>query len=278
MISQLTTCCWPADRLPVSKTCRHVTEIPMPETDFRSRFQRIRRVDERFQYFCFGRYCPCCTAHVSNFIPFGVHPRAEARCPRCGSLERHRLVAAYINQRTDFHDGRRKRLLHIAPELNMAHFFRKADFIEYLSADLTMDRAMVKMDITNIQYPDDSFDIIYCSHVLEHIQDDRLAMRELCRVLKPEGWAILMVPILAERTFEDAAVTSPEERERLYGQRDHVRKYGRDYEDRLVESGFSVTVEPFAKQLEGRAVRRMGLDRAMDVYFCRKTKGIPSSG
>jgi len=255
-----------------------VTEDATPEAESHEKFRCIRRVDERFQHFCFSRYCPCCTAHFSSFIPFGRIPRPEARCPRCGSLERHRLIATYINERTDFHDGRRKKLLHIAPELNMAHFFRKASSIEYLSADLTLERAMVKMDITDIQYPADSFDIIYCSHVLEHIPDDRLAMRELCRVLKPGGWAILMVPILAKITYEDPSATSPEERERLYGQSDHVRKYGRDYEDRLAESGFSVNVEPFAKELDGRTIRRLGLNRGTDVYICRKVTEPGTAG
>jgi len=234
------------------------------------RFRRLRRVDDRFYHFCFSRYCPCCTAHFPTFKPFGRRPRPEARCPRCGSLERHRLIALYMSQRTDFFDNRPKKLLHVAPELNMAHFFRKASSIEYLSADQSSDRAMEKMDITDIQYPANSFDVIYCSHVLEHIPNDSQAMRELCRILKPDGWSILQVPILAKTTLEDPAVTSPEERERLYGQHDHVRKYGRDYKDRLAEAGFSVTVDEFARGLDGRTARRLGLSRSTDVYLCRK--------
>lgn len=249
----------------------------MPKNMTHQRFGRLRRVDDRFRHFCFSRHCPCCTAHFSFFKPFGRRPRPEARCPRCGSLERHRLIALYMSLRTNLLDPRPKKLLHIAPEPNMVHFFRKVSSVEYLSADLTSDRAMEKMDLTDIQYPAHSFDVICCSHVLEHIPDDRKAMRELCRVLKPDGWAILQVPILAKTTFEDPAVTSPEERERLYGQHDHVRKYGLDYRDRLIEAGFSVTVDEFAKGLDGRTTRYLGLDRSTDVYLCRKEAGDHSS-
>jgi ubiquinone/menaquinone biosynthesis C-methylase UbiE len=89
------------------------------------------------------------------------------------------------------------------------------------------------MDITDIQYPDNTFDVIYCSHVLEHVPDDRKAMREFARVLKPEGWAVFMVSLSEEHTIEDPSITSPAERERLFGQHDHVRRYGPDFKDRL---------------------------------------------
>jgi ubiquinone/menaquinone biosynthesis C-methylase UbiE len=134
---------------------------------------------------------------------------------------------------------------------------------------------MVKMDITDIQYPDNSFDVVYCSHVLEHVPDDRKAMRELARVLKPTGWAILAVPIFNEKTFEDPTITSPEERERVFRQSDHVRIYGRDFVDRLRESGFDVTVDRFASGFSDEMVRKHGLSRE-DIYLCRK-RPIPHS-
>ena len=142
--------------------------------------------------------------------------------------------------------------------------------MDYLSADLSSPEAMVKMDIMDIQYSDNTFDVIFCSHVLEHVPDDRKAMREFYRVLKPGGWAILQVPILAKATFEDSTVISREERQRLFGQYDHVRQYGLDYKDRLIDAGFCVTVADFVRQLEYRTVRRLGLMRNEDVYFCRK--------
>ncbi len=158
-------------------------------------------------------YCPCCESSLRRFKPYGLVPRENARCGVCGSLERDRLLTLYIRKETDLHDGRPKRILHIAPEPYLARLFRAAENVDYLSGDLMDVNAMVRMDITDIQYPDNSFDVVYCSHVMEHVPDDRRAMRELCRVLVPEGWAILQVPITAETTFEDPSVTDPRERD-----------------------------------------------------------------
>jgi SAM-dependent methyltransferase len=180
----------------------------------------------------------------------------------------------YLTQKTNLFDGKQKKMLHVAPEPELSRLIQKADYIDYLSADLfapeLMVKVMVKMDVTDIQYPDNTFDVIYCSHVLEHIPDDRKAMREFCRVLKAGGWAILQVPITANATFEDPTVISPKERERLFGQNDHVRRYGPDYKDRLIEAGFSVTVDPFVRELDSRTIKCLGLMRDEDVYLCRK--------
>ena len=230
----------------------------------------LRSAADKWRHFGLARYCPCCRAHLRKFIPFGLIPRLEAQCPLCGSLERHRLIFLYITRKTNLFDGRQKRMLHVAPEPHLSQLFRKAEKMDYLSADLSSPEAMVKMDIMDIQYSDNTFDVIFCSHVLEHVPDDRKAMREFYRVLKPGGWAILQVPILAKATFEDSTVISREERQRLFGQYDHVRQYGLDYKDRLIDAGFCVTVADFVRQLEYRTVRRLGLMRNEDVYFCRK--------
>ena len=141
----------------------------------------------------------------------------------------------------------------------------------YLTADLFDPRVMVKMDITNIQYPDETFDVIYCSHVLEHVPDDKKAMCEFYRVLKSDGWAILLVPVTAKETFEDPAITDPAERLRLFGQKDHVRVYGPDYADRLAEAGFKVDISTPSDFLTAEQILRMGLSRATgEIYFCTK--------
>jgi len=144
--------------------------------------------------------------------------------------------------------------------------------LDYLSADFAAEWAMEKMDITDIQYVDNTFDAILCNHVLEHIPDDKKAMKELSRVLKPNGWAILQVPLdpNLDKTFEDPSVTSPEERKRVFGQKDHVRIYGKDYKDRLEEAGFDVKVDNFVEELNEETVDKYGLRRDHNVYFCSK--------
>lgn len=234
------------------------------------RRQQLRRLLTRITVLGLARKCPCCNASLRKFHPFGLIPREEALCPICGSLERHRLIWLYLTRKSDLFDGRRKTMLHVAPEVRLSHLFQRQTSIDYLSADFSNPDAMVRMDITDIQYPDNTFDVIYCSHVLEHVPDDRKAMREFHRVLKPGGWAILQVPITAASTFEDSTVSTPEERERVFGQHDHVRRYGPDYRDRLVEAGFSVTVDGFVRALDAHTVRRFGLMRTEDIYFCRK--------
>jgi ubiquinone/menaquinone biosynthesis C-methylase UbiE len=134
------------------------------------------------------------------------------------------------------------------------------------------------MDLTSIPLPAEQFDIIYCSHVFEHIPDDRQAMRELYRVLRKGGWAILQVPVLRDTTFEDPSVTSPAERLRLFGQEDHVRVYGKDYRDRLAAVGFHVTVDDFAATFPAAKRRYFGLMEGEAVHFCRKLPPMRKAG
>lgn len=155
----------------------------------------LRRLGSRIRNFGVSCYCPSCGAHLRKFGNYGVLKRPDAHYPVCGSLERHRLMSLYFPVGTNLFDGTRKKMLHVATtEEQFFRVFSKIKGLDYLSADLDSPLAMVKMEITKIQYPDNTFDIIYCSHVLEHIPNDRLAMAELFRVLKPGGWAMLQVP------------------------------------------------------------------------------------
>ena len=142
--------------------------------------------------------------------------------------------------------------------------------LDYISVDLNSPLAMVKMDITNILYEDNTFDVILCSHVLEHIIDDRKAIRELFRVLKPGGWAILQVPLSNEndKTLEEPSIISPRDRERIFGQKDHVRIYGRDYKDRLEKAGFTVKVDGYVRELGDDKIKKHGLSEDQEIYFC----------
>lgn len=213
-------------------------------------------------------YCPCCQRESREFRPFGVKPRPGAKCPTCGSLERHRLLWMFLTSRPHLLDGVR-RLLHIAPEPIMAGLFESVPGIHYISADLMAD-ADVRLDITALPFEDGSLDAVVCNHVLEHVPDDRAAMREFCRVLSPRGWSILQSPMDPRRavTFEDFSVQDPAERELIFGQFDHVRIYGRDYFDRLNSAGFHVEAVPFAAQLGSETAARHALRRE-EVVLCR---------
>jgi SAM-dependent methyltransferase len=231
-----------------------------------------RSTDWMFGVFSRGdaRYCPICTQTAQRFR--SAHGRPEARCMHCGALERHRFVWLYFQRRTDLFDRKPKTMLHIAPERCMERRLRDLLGEQYLTADVRSPRAMVQMDITQIQYPDATFDIIYCSHVLEHVPDDRQAIREIYRVLKPGGWAILLVPITAEHTIEDPTITDPVKRRELFGQADHVRRYGPDYVDRLRSAGFHVEMSSIADLCAHDTCRRMGLTPASGAMcYCAKS-------
>jgi len=231
--------------------------------------KRSRDFVRAFPYRGTDRFCPVCGRSSSRFRSFGVIPREDAMCIHCGSLERHRLLWLYLSRRTDLFDGRPKTILHVAPERCLEPALRQRLGEGYVTADLLNPNAMVRMDITDIEYPDQSFDVIYCSHVLEHVQDDGKAMREFCRVLKADGWAILLVPITSEVTIEDPAITEPEDRERVFGQWDHVRRYGPDYADRLRDAGFSVEVLTVDDVAEADEVSPMALTPAAgEIYVC----------
>lgn len=183
--------------------------------------------------------CSVCGGHFRVFLPAGLTRRSHARCPRCGSVERHRLIWMYLQERTDFYSSK-LRVLHFAPEYCFQRVFKSLSNLDYISADLYDSSAMIKIDITDIKFRDNTFDCILCSHVLEHILDDNKAIRELYRVLKPNGWAIIQVPIMREKTFEDPTIQTTKDRLKYFGQEDHVRVYGLDYKDRLENTGFKV--------------------------------------
>ena len=214
--------------------------------------------------------CPCCRWRFRRFLPYGVNQRANALCPNCGSLERHRLLWLYLKNRTDLFQ-RSHRMLHIASEPIFARMFQRLPALTYFTADLNSQSVSVRLDITNVAYKDNSFDVVLCNHVLEHVENDRKAMTELWRVLRPGGWAIINSPIDLERaeTFEDWSIKSPVDRERAFGQRDHVRLYGRDYKERLQKAGFAVKVDRYIRELDPYVVRKHGLPDE-EIYFCTK--------
>ena len=218
-----------------------------------------------------ARYCPVCGRSSRRFRQFGIVPRDDAQCIRCGALERHRLSWLYLSKRTNLFDGKPKKVLHVAPEACFEPRLRQQFGNNYFTTDLYATNVTLQMDIGNIAFADHSFDVIYCSHVLEHIQDDQKVMREFFRLLKSDGWAILLVPINVEQTFEDATVTEPEERLKLFGQKDHVRNYGPDYAERLMSAGFSVRIITVNDLVQHEDIVRMGLTPSSgDIAYCTR--------
>lgn len=208
-----------------------------------------------------------------KFLPYGYggNIRDNALSPGTNSLERHRLMYLYLKRDTDFFTKAQK-VLHVAPEQCFYGRFRKMDNLDYTTADLDSPIADISIDIHDIPFEENTFDVVFCNHVLEHVNDDQQCMRELCRILKPGGLAIMQVPWIPdqEKTVEDPSITDPKERERLFGQYDHVRKYGKDYEDRLINAGFKVTRVDMDKELSAEEFEKYRLPEGEPLYVCTK--------
>lgn len=218
--------------------------------------------------------CPVCNNTLRKFLPYGYTKqtgRDNALCPHCLSLERHRLMYLYLQEKTYFFTKNLK-VLHIAPEQCFFKRFRALQNLDYTTGDLESPIADVHFDVQAIPFADETYDVVICNHVLEHVDDDAKAMSEMYRILKPGGFAILQVPqnANAEKTYEDPTITNPSEREKHFLQKDHVRLYGLDYAERLRAVGFKVTANTFANNYSEEAAQRLGLPMKEIFYFNQK--------
>lgn len=207
-----------------------------------------------------------------SFLPYGYeYPRDNVLSPSTLSLERHRLLWMYLTNETDFFDAPQK-VLHFAPEQAFYKRFRELRNLDYTTTDLNSPLADVKADICNLPFEENSFDVILCNHVLEHIPDDTKAMMELYRILKPGGWGILQIPqdLKREATFEDDAITDKKERTKIFGQYDHVRIYGRDYFEKLRTIGFKVEEIDYTALLTHEEIEKYRLAKGEVIPLVRK--------
>lgn len=215
--------------------------------------------------------CPICQHSYRKFLPYGrINPRPNALCPSCLSLERHRLIWLYLKEQTNFFT-QKLRVLHIAPEPCFIKRFEKIHGDGYITADIESPLAKVKMDIHQIPFGENEFDVVLCNHVLEHVKDDIQVMREIRRVLKPGGWSILQVPFFSpvpDVTFEDPSVTNPREREKIFGQDDHVRLFGKDYANRIERSGLKAEENRFGAMQPDK----FGLQKEEILYIGKKIR------
>lgn len=265
----------------------HTVGIPIeqrtPSLHARIRGRVTRTIRREALYRGKDLECPICDATFSRFADFRGRP--QAHCPACLSAERHRLLWLYLRDETS-HLHAAGDVLHVAPEAGIARRLRGAPGIRYLSIDIDGSRAMVAADLTALQFRDCSFAVVICSHVLEHVPDDRAAIAEIHRVLRPGGTAYLQHPVdySLTRTVEHLSTASvpPAERLARFGHEEHVRTYGRDLCDRLQEAGFMVTIERYIDRLPADVVRRHRLEalpaaskrppgeRIDDIYVCRR--------
>ena len=206
------------------------------------------------------------------FLPYGYNKiRNNVLSPSTYSLERHRLLWLYLKNETSFFKAKLK-VLHFAPESALMNQFKKLKNLSYDTIDLNSPIADIKADICDLPFLDNSYDFILCNHVLEHIIDDNKAMKELYRVLNKNGIGIFQVPMDYNRdtTFEDFSVTNKKERNKLFGQYDHVRIYGLDFFDRLQKAGFSVERCEYTSKLSKEDIINFCLPKKEIIPICRK--------
>lgn len=207
-----------------------------------------------------------------KFMNYGyAQMRRNVLSPSTLSLERHRLLWLYLSRETDFL-AKPMKVLHVAPEQAFFQRFKNIKQWKYVTTDLESPLAEIKADLCHLPFEDNSFDLILCNHVLEHIPDDKKAMKELFRVMKKGGTGIFQVPQDYNRktTFEDPSITDPKERTRIFGQYDHVRVYGMDYFDTLQKIGFKVTPLPYANSFSDEEIEQYRIEKNEIIPICRK--------
>lgn len=222
--------------------------------------------------------CPVCGARVLKWARFRPAPRLfrlfsggpRRLCPGCGSYERTRHMALWLRQQAILEQH--PRFLHCAPEYGLERWLRQTLGDRYVTTDLAMRGVDVHTDLTATVFPDASFDVVLCSNVLEHIEEDRKAMAEIFRILRPGGHAIIQVPVRGETTYEDPTITRPRDRVKHFGQSDHVRYYGRDIAGRLAEAGFLVEelYMPDCLNLDRKTIERYHIAKREPVHWCTK--------
>lgn len=218
--------------------------------------------------------CPVCKKSFRKFLSYGsnVAHRENVLCPYDLTLERHRLMWLYLQNKSDFFTKPNLKVMHIAPEQCFHKIFKNQKNLDYTTGDLVSPIADLHFDLHQIPLEDNQYEIIFCNHVMEHVTDDLKCMQELHRIMKPGGWGIFQVPIDTKRTstYEDWSITTPEEREKHFWQYDHVRLYGTNYPNRLEEAGFTVETVDYGKEISPELFDRYRLPKGEMLYIVHK--------
>lgn len=217
--------------------------------------------------------CNLCGKSFQRFKPKGNWDiRLNAECPYCGSVERTRLLLFYLERETDLFT-KENYLLQIAPHWQLRKIFRQSKNIHYVNGDLNPACADEQMDVTAIPYPDNTFDYVICSHVLGHVPNEALGIRELRRVLKPTGTALILTLVNwnSPTTYESDANQTPEQRLKAYSEPDLVRLHGADFADRLRKEGFTVEPIDYTRTMSEEENRHYSLgNKDREIIFCCK--------
>jgi SAM-dependent methyltransferase len=246
----------------------NITRIQRSIPQTARRFARRAYVTARYGGL---RYlCPCCQARFRRLASHGTPPRPNRACPNCRALERHRILWLYLSRELNI-ASRSCRVLHVAPERAIRRHLDSVPNLTYVTTDLNMLEAAVHAELDRLPFADACFDVVICSHVLEHVEHDRESMAEMRRVLAPTGQALIMVPVnrhFAE-TYEDPSITDPDARKRAFGHPGHLRYYGADVTARLEESGFEVEAIDYVDRLPPGEAERIRASRGEVIYVCR---------
>lgn len=217
--------------------------------------------------------CPVCEKKFKKFLPYGYndYQRENVLCPYDLTLERHRLMWVYLKTKSNFFTDDLK-VMHIAPEQCFYKLFRNQKNLDYTTGDLESPLADLHFDLHKIPLEDNQYDVIFCNHVMEHVDNDVQCMQELLRIMKPGGWGILQVPMDTTRdtTYEDPTITDPKERQKHFWQYDHVRLYGTNYPDVLRSAGFEVEEYDYRKELDEETYNRYRFYEGEMLYIVRK--------
>ncbi len=230
--------------------------------------QKIKSFLTKLKYSGSNYTCPICGYHAKEFLPAGLYvKRPNEKCPSCGSLTRHRHAWLFLEEYFKQHPN--VRILHFSPEKPIADRLVKREGVEYKTSQYDRNvSADYYLDIQAIDLPDNQFDIIICSHVLEHIADDKKAMREMHRILKPGGIAIVLVPMWPSEkhaTYENTTITDERDRIMHFGQYDHLRIYGLDVVNRLNAAGFTVEIIDMEKRIDELNSKRYRLHNMLNI-------------
>jgi len=236
--------------------------------------KRWHNIGAGIYWFGLKYQCPICGYWLRDLRPHRVHTGIHKdACFRCGSVARHRFIWLYLKNRSNLFTAPLK-VLHFAAEPGISHQLMRLKNLDYVTADNEGGDTpgMEVLDLMDIRKPDETYDVVLCIHVLEHIEDDFKALREIFRILKPGGWAVLNphMDLALEKTFEDPTVTDPRERRRLFHQKDHYRVYGRDMDTRFAKAGFEVEMIPYMEAIPAAQRKRYSLDTSGVIVFCRK--------